>query len=65
MCFVPARSTPRACGRSRRRNRIYCTREEARSDVVDYIEVFYNRQRWHGHLGGLRSIAFETAASNG
>jgi hypothetical protein len=27
--------------------------------------VFYNRQRRHGHLGGVSPIAFETAASNG
>lgn len=51
--------------KERVRNRNYRTREEARSDVFDYIEVFYNRQRRHGHLGGVSPIAFETAASNG
>nr|WP_235501705.1 IS3 family transposase [Trabulsiella odontotermitis] len=24
------------------------TREEARSDIFDYIEMFYNSKRWHG-----------------
>jgi putative transposase len=51
--------------KERVRNRTYRTREEARSDVFDYIEVFYNRQRRHGHLGGVSPIAFEAAnASN-
>ena len=27
------------------------TREEAKADVFDYIEVFYNRQRLHSALG--------------
>lgn len=52
--------------KERVRNRIYRTREEARSDLFDYIEVFYNRQRRHGHVGGVSPIAFENAAaSNG
>jgi putative transposase len=52
--------------KERVRNRIYRTRDEARSDVFDYIEVFYNRQRRHGHVGGVSPIAFENAAaSNG
>ena len=33
-------------------NRVsYRTRDEARADVFDYIERFYNRQRPHGYLG--------------
>ena len=31
----------------------YRTRAEARSDVFDYIERFYNRQRRHSHTNGL------------
>lgn len=32
-------------------NRLYKTREEARKDVVDYIEMFYNSRRLHSTLG--------------
>lgn len=49
--------------KERARGRVYGSREEARSDVFDYIEVFYNRQRRHGHLGGLAPMVFEAANS--
>ncbi len=38
--------------KERIRKRIYKTRDMARADVFDYIEVFYNRTRRHSHLGG-------------
>lgn len=34
--------------RERIKRKIYGTREEARSDVFDYIEMFYNCSRQHG-----------------
>lgn len=37
----------------------YNTREEARRDVVDYIEMFYNSKRRHSYLGYLSPMAFE------
>lgn len=43
--------------RSRRRN--HSTREEAKADVFDYIECFYNRKRRHGDLGYISPVAFE------
>ena len=42
--------------------RIYKTRDLARADVFDYIEVFYNRNRRHSHLGGVSPEAFERAS---
>ena len=39
--------------------RIYSTYEEARSDIFDYIEVFYNRRRRHSHLGQLSPADYE------
>jgi putative transposase len=36
----------------------YETRDEARADVFDYIEVFYNRRRRHSSLGGVSPISF-------
>ena len=47
--------------KERIRKRIYKTREMARADVFDYIEVFYSRSRRHSHLGGVSPEAFERA----
>lgn len=41
------------------KRRIYATRTEAKSDIFDYIEGFYNRTRRHSHLGQLSPLAFE------
>jgi putative transposase len=49
--------------KERIRKRIYKTRDLARADVFDYIEVFYNRTRRHSHLGGVSGEAFESAAA--
>jgi hypothetical protein len=41
-------------------NRVrYRTRDQARADVFDYIEVFYNRKRRHGYLGNISPADFE------
>jgi putative transposase len=48
--------------KERIKKRIYKTRELARADVFDYIEVFYNRQRRHSHLGGVSPEGFEQAS---
>ena len=37
----------------------YRTRAEARRDIVDYIEMFYNSQRLHSYLGYLSPNKFE------
>jgi len=37
----------------------FVTREEARREIFDYIEVFYNRQRRHSYLGYLSPAEFE------
>ena len=37
----------------------YRTRDEARADIFDYIEVFYNRKRRHGYLGNISPAEFE------
>jgi transposase InsO family protein len=38
---------------------IYKTREDARRDIVDYIEMFYNSRRRHSYLGYLSPKEFE------
>lgn len=38
---------------------IYHSREEAKADVIDYIEMFYNSQRLHSSLGYVTPLQFE------
>jgi putative transposase len=45
--------------RERIRRRTYRTREEARRDVFDYIEMFYNPKRKHARNGMLSPLEFE------
>lgn len=40
--------------------KVYRTREEARSDVFDYIERFYNPTRRHSTLGYVSPAEFES-----
>ena len=51
--------------RERTRRRQYATRDDARADLFDYIERFYNRQRRHSYLGFISPVDFEgrTAAA--
>jgi putative transposase len=39
----------------------YRTRDEARADVFDYVEIFYNRSRRHSALGGVSPVSFYDA----
>ena len=41
--------------------KVYRTREQARADVFDYIERFYNPTRRHSTLGYVSPINFEKA----
>ena len=43
--------------------RIYGTRNEARADLFDYVERFYNPRRRHSTLGFLSPADFESAAN--
>lgn len=45
--------------RERIRRRIYTARSDARSDVFNYIEMFYNSQRRHSSAAGLSPVEFE------
>ena len=45
--------------RERIRRRTYRAREEARRDVFDYIEMFYNPKRKHARNGMLSPLEFE------
>ena len=47
------------CPLDRVKRHIYATRQDAKSDVFDYIEGFYNRIRRHSHLDQLSPLAFE------
>lgn len=43
-------------------HRLYRSRDEARRDVFEYIEVFYNRVRLHSTLGYMAPAQFESRA---
>ena len=45
--------------RERIRRRVYRSRDEARQDVFDYIEMFYNEKRKHVRNGMLSPVEFE------
>ena len=45
--------------RERIRRRTYRTRKDARQDVFDYIEMFYNPKRKHARNGMLSPADFE------
>lgn len=45
--------------KERIKRKVYTTREDARSDIFDYIEVFYNRKRSHSHLGMMSPVEYE------
>jgi putative transposase len=47
--------------RERIKKKIYATRTEARSDIFEYIEMFYNSKRRHGSNGQRSPLDYEKA----
>ena len=45
--------------RERIRRNIYPTRDKARNDIFDYIELFYNVRRRHGFTGQQSPVEYE------
>jgi len=45
--------------RERVKRKIYKTREDARRDIFDYIEMFFNPKRKHGYNGNLSPAEYE------
>ena len=45
--------------RERVKRKIYPTRDEARADIFDYIELFYNSKRRHGFNNQLSPVEYE------
>jgi putative transposase len=43
---------------------VYRTRDEAKSDVFDYIERFYNLKRRHSTIGYMSPVEFEMKAGS-
>lgn len=41
--------------------KIYATREEAKSEIFSFIEMFYNPVKRHSHTGGVSPVKFEEA----
>jgi putative transposase len=51
--------------KERIRRKVYRTRDLAKADIFEYIEMFYNRIRRHSHLGGVSPEVFETTSNRG
>ncbi len=45
--------------RERIKKKVYRTGEEARSDIFDYIEMFYNSRRRHGSSANMAPAEYE------
>lgn len=45
--------------RERIKKKLYGTREEVRSDIFDYIEMFYNSKRRHGSGDQMSPTEYE------
>ncbi|BFT84017.1 hypothetical protein GVv1_48090 (plasmid) [Enterobacter pseudoroggenkampii] len=51
--------------RERIKKKIYGMREEARSDIFDYIEMFYNSKRRHGSSDQMSPAEYESQYYHG
>lgn len=54
--FFSSLKTERVSGK------VYSTRNQARADVFDYVERFYNARRRHSTIGFVSPVEFENAA---
>jgi len=50
--------------KERIRGKIYKTRNEARAEIFDYIEMFYNPKRRHSYIGNISPLKFEERMNN-
>jgi putative transposase len=46
------------------RGKIYATRTEAKADVFDYVERFYNARRRHSTIGYLSPVEYENSTNS-
>jgi putative transposase len=54
--FFSSLKTERTAGK------LYRTRDEAKADMFDYIECFYNPKRRHSTIGYMSPMEFEMKA---
>tara|TARA_B110000003_G_C16540177_1_gene492387 strand:+ start:84 stop:341 length:258 start_codon:yes stop_codon:yes gene_type:complete len=43
------------------RRKIYLTREDAKTEIFNFIDMFYNPIKRHSHTGGVSPVKFEEA----
>ena len=43
------------------RKKIYSTRSDAKAEIFNFIEMFYNPKKRHSHAGGISPAKFEKA----
>lgn len=39
--------------------RVYCSHEQARQAIFEYLEIYYNRQKRHSTLGYVSPLVYE------
>jgi len=39
--------------------KIYTTREDAKTEILNFIEIFYDPVKRHGYTGGVSPVKFE------
>jgi putative transposase len=44
-------------------NQVYCSHEQARQALFEYLEIYYNRQRRHSTLGYVSPLVYEQVSS--
>jgi putative transposase len=44
--------------------KVYATHDEAKADVFDYVERFYNPRRRHSTIGYLSPVEYENATNS-
>jgi putative transposase len=44
-------------------SKVYLNRGDAKADVIDYVEMFYNSQRLHSTLGYVSPLQYEQQTS--
>ncbi len=48
-----------SCSSGRVKRKVYKTRDDAKADIFDYIEMFYNPKRRHGNNKNLSPMDYE------
>jgi len=43
------------------RKKVYSPRNDAKTEIFNFVEMFYNPKKLHSHTGGISPVKFEAA----